>query len=64
MNKDQAEGKWKEFNAKIKQKWGELTDDEITQAEGNIDELAAKIQQRYGESKETISRQLNEYKNS
>lgn len=39
MNKDQAEGKWKEFNAKVKQQWGKLTDDEVTQAEGNMDEL-------------------------
>lgn len=64
MNRDQAEGKWNEFNAKVKQQWGELTDDEITQAEGNVDELSAKIQQRYGDSKEEVSRQLNDYKYS
>lgn len=64
MNKDQTEGQWKEFNAKVKQQWGKLTDDEVTQAEGNIDELSAKIQQLYGDSKEEVHRQLNEYKNS
>ncbi len=63
MNRDQAEGKWKEFNAKVKQHWGDLTDDEVKKAEGNIDELSAKIQQRYGESKEEVSRKLEEYKN-
>lgn len=62
MNKDQAQGKWDEFNAKIKQKWGELTDDEVKQAEGNVDELAAKIQQRYGDSKEAIAKQINDLK--
>lgn len=63
MNRDQAEGKWNEFNAKVKQKWGELTDDEIQQAEGNVEELSAKIQQRYGDSKEDVSRQLSEMQN-
>jgi len=33
------------FTARIKQQWGELTDDEIRQAEGNMDELSARIQE-------------------
>lgn len=62
MNRNQAEGKWNEFNAKVKQMWGDLTDDEITKAEGNVDELAAQIQQRYGDSQENVARQLNQFK--
>ncbi len=62
MNKDQASGKWDEFNAKLKQKWGKLTDDEVKQAEGNMDELTAKIQQKYGDSKEAIAKQINDLK--
>ena len=46
MNSDQTEGRWREFTAKVKQQWGDLTDDEVLQAEGNIDEIAAKIQQK------------------
>lgn len=62
MNREQAEGKWNEFNAKVKQAWGDLSDDEIAKAEGNVDELAARIQQRYGDSKEEAARRLNELK--
>jgi hypothetical protein len=36
MNKDQAEGKWDEFTAKVKQQWGDLTDDEVKQSEGEV----------------------------
>lgn len=60
MNKDQAEGRWREFTAKVKQQWGDLTDDEVLQAEGNIDAIAAKIQQKYGDSKEVVASKLNQ----
>ncbi len=59
MNKDQVEGKWREFSGKIKEKWGQLTDDELTEVEGNIDQLAGKIQQRYGGTREDIRRELD-----
>jgi len=64
MNKDQAEGHFDEWKAKVKQQWGKLTDDEVTEAEGNKDELIAKIQQRYGDTKENIARKLNDMKGS
>ena len=60
MNKDQAQSKWDQFTAKVKQQWGDLTDDEVKKAEGNKDELIARIREKYGDSKETISRKLNE----
>lgn len=62
MNKDQAEGKWDEFTAKVKQQWGKLTDDEVQQAEGNTEELTARIQQKYGDTKEAIAEKLNKLK--
>ncbi len=60
MNNDQAEAKWDKFNAKVKQQWGELTDDEVKKAEGNKDELIARIQEKYGESREAVAKKLNE----
>ncbi len=64
MNKDQAQGKWDRFTAKVKQTWGDLTDDEVTKAEGNKDELIARIQEKYGDSREAIARKFNEIKES
>jgi uncharacterized protein YjbJ (UPF0337 family) len=60
MNRDQIEGKWKQLTGKVKEQWGDLTDDEIAQAEGNRDQLAGKIQEKYGGSKEEIRRRLDE----
>ncbi|MFT7405622.1 CsbD family protein [Zhongshania sp.] len=60
MNKDKMKGRLDELTAKVKQQWGDLTDDEVLQAKGNLDEISAKIQQKYGESKEVVARKLNE----
>lgn len=62
MNKDQTEGKWDGFTAKVKQQWGDLTDDEVKQTEGNVEELTAKIQEKYGDTKEAIAEKLNSFK--
>ncbi|HMA98658.1 MAG TPA: CsbD family protein [Wenzhouxiangella sp.] len=60
MEKNQAEGKLDQLNARLKRQWGELTDDEVAKAEGNRDELIAKIQEKYGEGREAIAKKLNE----
>ncbi len=60
MNKDQTQGRWDRVSAKIKQTWGDLTDDEVKKAEGNKDELIARIREKYGDSKETIAEKLNQ----
>lgn len=58
VNEDQVAGKWREIKGKVKQKWGDLTDDEIAQVEGKLEELAGKIQQKYGGTKADILAQL------
>lgn len=60
MNDDQVEAKLDKFHAKVKQQWGELTDDEVKKAEGNKDELIARIQDKYGESREAVAKKLND----
>lgn len=60
MNNDQKEAKWDRFTAKVKQTWGDLTDDEVKKAEGNKEELLARIQEKYGDSKEAIAKKFNE----
>ena len=60
MNKDQTQGQWDQFTAKVKQSWGDLTDDEVKKAEGNKDELIARIREKYGDSKEAIAEKLNQ----
>ena len=61
MNWDRIEGNWKEFTGAAKEKWGELTDDEIQQAEGNREKLVGVIQQKYGIAKDEAERQVDEF---
>jgi uncharacterized protein YjbJ (UPF0337 family) len=53
-------GKWNEMKGKLKQKYGQLTDDDLTFAEGKEDELMGRLQQRLGRTKEDIRRELEE----
>ena len=61
MNKDQTEGNWKQFKGKVREKWGKLTDDDLTVVEGKRDQLVGKIQERYGYKKEEAEKELKNW---
>jgi uncharacterized protein YjbJ (UPF0337 family) len=50
----EMKGNWNEIKGKLKQKYGQLTDDDLTFAEGKEDELLGRLQQRLGQKKEDI----------
>jgi uncharacterized protein YjbJ (UPF0337 family) len=54
MTKLDLKGNWNEIKGKLKQKYGQLTDDDLTFEEGKEDEVLGRIQQRTGEAKENI----------
>lgn len=58
MNRMEMGGWWNEMKGKVKQRWGELTDDDFAQTEGKLEELAGRIQRKYGGAIEDIRRQL------
>lgn len=58
MNKDQADGNWKQLKGKVKEKWGKLTDDDLTVIEGKREQLVGKIQERYGYQKEAAEKEV------
>jgi uncharacterized protein YjbJ (UPF0337 family) len=64
MNWDTIEGNWKQFQGKVQQKWGRLSDDELDQIDGARKQLAGKIQERYGKSKEEAERELDDWVDS
>ena len=47
-------GNWNELKGKLKQKYGQLTDDDLTFAEGKEEEMLGRLQQRLGKSKEDV----------
>jgi uncharacterized protein YjbJ (UPF0337 family) len=54
------EGRWDQFKGKVKQTWGDLTDDDCDVAEGQYDEMVGKIKTRTGEAEDSIRRRLDE----
>ena len=61
MNSDILEGKWNQVKRKVRQKWGDLTDDDLTRIAGKRDELIGLIQERYGRSRAEAEREVNEF---
>jgi len=59
---DKLKGNWNQVKGNLKQKWGNLTDDELLYEEGKEDELLGKIQQKTGETKETINNFIEKMK--
>jgi uncharacterized protein YjbJ (UPF0337 family) len=60
MNWDRIEGNWTEWKGKIKEKWGQLTDDDLEQAAGRRDQLIGILQRRYGYERDRAGRELDE----
>jgi uncharacterized protein YjbJ (UPF0337 family) len=58
MTSDILEGKWKQIRGKVKETWGDLTDDELDQISGRRDRLVGKLQEKYGHSAWKRSRKL------
>ena len=54
------EGRWDQLKGRVKQAWGDLTDDEIDRLNGKYDELVGLIKERTGESREAIERRLRD----
>ena len=61
MNREILEGKWKQLKGSVKEKWGELTDDELDKAAGRFDKLAGLIQERYGYAKDQAEQELEDW---
>jgi uncharacterized protein YjbJ (UPF0337 family) len=52
VNQDIFEAKWKQFRGQVRERWGELTDDELDRAKGRRDQLVGLLQEKYGYTRE------------
>jgi len=60
INAQALQGQWNKLRGQVKERWGQLTDDDLQIHGGNIDQLVGRIQQRTGESREAIESFLND----
>ena len=51
---DKTKGNWNQVKGKLKEKYGDLTDDDLTYAEGKEDQMIGKIQEKTGKTKSEV----------
>jgi len=59
MNTQSIKGNWNELKGKLKQKYADLTDDDLLYTEGKEDELYGKLQQKMGKTKEEVKKEID-----
>jgi len=59
MNKLQIKGNWNEIQGKLRQKYGNLTNDDFAYAEGKEEELLGRLQKATGKAKEELIEEIN-----
>ena len=61
MDWNRIEGNWKQFEGKVKAKWGKLTDDDLAMVNGRREQLEGKIQEHYGQSRDQIRKDVDDW---
>jgi uncharacterized protein YjbJ (UPF0337 family) len=64
MDWNRVEGNWKQLRGGVKERWGRLTDDDLTAIAGRRDELEGKIQEKYGYTKDRIRKEIDDWRRS
>jgi len=60
MNTTELKGNWDEQKGKLKQKFAQLTDDDLLFAEGKKDEMLGRLQVKLGKSKDDFFKMLSD----
>ncbi|RYD77649.1 MAG: CsbD family protein [Sphingobacteriales bacterium] len=64
MDSLRTEGTWNRIKGAIKQKWAELTDDDLQYGEGKADDIVGRIQQKTGAAKDEIRAEIQRHHES
>jgi uncharacterized protein YjbJ (UPF0337 family) len=61
MNEEIFEGKWHDLTTWAKEKWGQLTADDLDRAAGSAERLIAVVREKYGYAREQVEDELNQF---
>jgi uncharacterized protein YjbJ (UPF0337 family) len=64
VNQQTVEGTWNEIKGKLRQKWGQLTNEDLPEIQGDAEQIIGIIQRKTGESREAIEQYLQEVSGS
>lgn len=62
MNSETLKGEWNQLKGSVKQKWADLTDDDLTHIEGSRDKLVGRLQERSGRTKEEVELEVDDWR--
>lgn len=60
MEKLEVKGAWNQVKGKLKQKYAQLTDDDLAYEEGKEDEMYGRLQQKLGKTKDEVKKELED----
>lgn len=63
MNWDQIAGRWTEMKGKVREAWGDMTDDEVDRVAGQRDQMVGLLQKKYGDTKEAAEKRVDDWAN-
>ena len=61
IDKLEIKGNWNQIKGKLKEKYGELTDDDLTYSEGKMDQLIGRIQEKTGRTRQEIESEIRSF---
>jgi len=61
MNWDTMKGDWKQVKGKIREKWGDFTDDELDKVQGRREQFEGLLQKKFGMAKDEVKKQVDEF---
>ena len=64
MTWDEIKGNWVQYKGRLKEKWGELTDDDVDRIEGKRDQLLGVLQKNYGRTREAAEREIRDFEDT
>jgi len=60
VNQQTLQGNWNEIKGKLRERWGQLSQDDLQMAQGNVDQLVGLIQRKTGEARERVEQYLSD----
>jgi uncharacterized protein YjbJ (UPF0337 family) len=61
MNWQQLEGNWTQFKGAVRERWGDLTDDDLDVIAGRREQFVGRVQERYGIMRDEAERQVDDF---
>ncbi|HEV8395917.1 MAG TPA: CsbD family protein [Vicinamibacterales bacterium] len=61
MDANILKGKWLQLKGRVREKWGQLTDDDVDKVGGSVERLVGLIQERYGYAKQQAEAEVDSF---